>query len=447
MMRIRSQSPGVYGCGIECPKGVARRLFPLCAAVFTIIVIHAAIAEQSAFGATSANGPRASATGISGKNVELNGAPLTSGESLFPGDVVKLGPDSSAALQFGNDFVLAAPLTELVVESEGVRLRSGRLQVRASGGNAFAVSAPFFRVNVVPPVGAPASAEIRVGGMRGQVSAIAGFADVTAAGSDVPYRLHPGYVATMDAGGNAEGGDPAGAQAAGGQAAATPSAGNVSRLLPEVQIERASLQLVAAVSAPVFWNDDLHSGINGRAHIALNDGSLLNIGSSSELRIVQHDAQAQQTSLDLVIGRMRGSVVKLTRPGSRFEIRTPTGVAGLVGTDFYLFAAPDYTELIVFEGVVRFTPFGGGQAVTVTAGMKLYVPKNGTVNGPMPATPQEIQAAKDATNIPAPPIQQAAAGGMAPPVVPIVISTATGAAVVGVGLWLDTRESVSPIRP
>ena len=49
------------------------------------------------------------------------------GATLFPGDVIRLGEASTAALRFGNSMVLAAPLTELVVESEGVSLRNGRL--------------------------------------------------------------------------------------------------------------------------------------------------------------------------------------------------------------------------------------------------------------------------------------------------------------------------------
>ena len=87
--------------------------------------------------------------------------------------------------------------------------------------------------------------------------------------------------------------------------------------------------MVAAISAPVFWNDDLRSGRTGRAHVTLTDGSQLYLGSNSTMRVLQHDAQAQQTSLDLLIGRLRGLVVKLSRPGSNFEIRTPVGVAGL----------------------------------------------------------------------------------------------------------------------
>ena len=73
----------------------------------------------------------------------------------------------------------------------------------------------------------------------------------------------------------------------------SPAAGQISLLAPQVQIDRGSQVLVAAVSNRIYWNDDLRSGPTGRAHVTLNDGTQLNLGSDSSLRILQHDAQAQ----------------------------------------------------------------------------------------------------------------------------------------------------------
>ena len=301
------------------------------------------------------------------------------GATLFPGDVIRLGEASTAALRFGNSMVLAAPLTELVVESEGVSLRIGRLQVRADGAESFAISGPYFHVNIAASEGVPSSAEVRLAGPRAQVSAVAGGADLTAAGSDTSYRVRAGETATLDA----TGGD-----ASPAQGPSSPAAGQISRLAPQVQIDRGSQILVAAVSNRIYWNDDLRSGPTGRAHVALNDGSQLNLGSDSSLRILQHDAQAQQTSLDLLVGRMRGKITKLTRPGAKFEVHTPVGIAGLVGTDFSLLVTNDYAELMVFEGAVRFTNLSG-QSVSVTAGNMLRISKAGAFEGPSPTTAQD----------------------------------------------------------
>ncbi len=272
--------------------------------------------------------------------------------------------------------------------------------------------------------------------MRAQISAVAGAADLTAAGSAAPYRVHAGETATLDA---------AGADASPGQGAASTEAGQVSRLVPQVQIDRASQHLVAAVSDRVYWNDGLRSGPTGRAHITLKDGSQLNLGSDSSLRILQHDAQAQQTSLDLLLGRMRGKITKLARPGPKLEIHTPVGVAGLVGTDLSLLVTDDYVEMVVFEGAVSFTTLNG-QSVTVTAGNKLRISRAGAFEGPTPATPQEAQIAKDLTDILGK-ANQAPVVAATRPIAPLVVILTGSAVAVGIGVWQGTRPTVSTVIP
>jgi hypothetical protein len=422
-------------CGSRLRISTVRRpvLFAL---LVTGIFAAGILPAQFASGATPAEAPRATAAAVSGERADLNGVPMTSGAALFPGDVVRLGEGSMAALQFGNSRVLAAAETELVVESNGVLLRNGRVQIRESGGNSFGVSGSYFQVSVGNAQGTPGSADIRVAGNRAQISAISGVADVTALGNAAPYALHAGEMATLDA---AE-------AAAAGQSPASQSAGQVSRLFPQVQIARASQEFFASLSDPVFWNDDLHSSATGRARIALNDGSVLNLGSSTSLRVLQHDAQGQQTSLDLAVGRMRGQIMKLTRPNAKFEIRTPAGIAGLVGTDFSLLVTPDSTELIVFDGAVRFTPSAGGPAATVSAGMKLLISKAGVMEGPSPASPREIETAKNLTDVPDSPTQ--AAGHKNGALVPVLVSVTAGGAVIGIGAWrAKAEEMVSPVKP
>lgn len=114
------------------------------------------------------------------------------------------------------------------------------------------------------------------------------------------------------------------------------SAGQISQLIPAVNIDRGNQRLVAAAQAPVFWNDLVATQPMARARIALGDGSILNVGSNSSLRVIQHDASAQQTRLQMNYGRVRAKVVPLARTGSAFEIHTPVATTGVVGTDFFL---------------------------------------------------------------------------------------------------------------
>lgn len=106
------------------------------------------------------------------------------------------------------------------------------------------------------------------------------------------------------------------------------------------------------VKDDLHWNDLLKTDAAGRLRANLADGSLLSLGSSSQLRVVQHDAATQQTSLELNYGRLRSRVVKLTQPGAKFEVRTPHAVCGVIGTDFYIFVDADRTLVIVYSGRV-----------------------------------------------------------------------------------------------
>jgi hypothetical protein len=55
-------------------------------------------------------------------------------------------------------------------------------------------------------------------------------------------------------------------------------AGQISRAIPDVAIARGTQQLPAPVKALVDWGDAVKTGDGGRARVALDDGSVLNVG-------------------------------------------------------------------------------------------------------------------------------------------------------------------------
>jgi FecR protein len=132
------------------------------------------------------------------------------------------------------------------------------------------------------------------------------------------------------------------------------SAGKITAVVPIVDVVRGAQQVPASTSQQVFWGDVINTGHLARARVALNDGSILNVGSDSNLTIAKHDATQQQTDLELNYGRVRARAVKIVKPDGHYEIRTPTGVAGVVGTDFEIQSDNDTTRVVVFEGKVRF---------------------------------------------------------------------------------------------
>ncbi|MGB7282156.1 MAG: FecR domain-containing protein, partial [Candidatus Acidiferrum sp.] len=82
-------------------------------------------------------------------------------------------------------------------------------------------------------------------------------------------------------------------------------AGEVSRLIPSVSIARGSKTINASAKTVVDWQDLLNTKADARARVALDDGSVLNVGSDSSIKVVKHDAGAQQTELELAYGKLR----------------------------------------------------------------------------------------------------------------------------------------------
>jgi len=176
-------------------------------------------------------------------------------------------------------------------------------------------------------------------------------------------------------------------------------AGQIARAIPDVAIARGAEQLPAPVKALVDWGDVVRTGDGGRARVALDDGSVLNVGSSSSLTVTQHNAAAQQTQIELTYGRVRSQVVKQSKPNAKFEIHTAVGVAGVVGTDFFLGYLNGLFQIVVYDGHVRFCNLDG-MCVDVLAG-QLATIRNGhqAPDPPTQATPSELTDAANATSV------------------------------------------------
>jgi hypothetical protein len=63
--------------------------------------------------------------------------------------------------------------------------------------------------------------------------------------------------------------------------AAGQRAGEVSRVIPAVSIARTGKTIPASAKTAVDWQDLVNTQVNARARIALDDGSVLNVGSES----------------------------------------------------------------------------------------------------------------------------------------------------------------------
>jgi hypothetical protein len=161
-------------------------------------------------------------------------------------------------------------------------------------------------------------------------------------------------------------------------------AGEVSRLIPAVSIARGSKTINASAKSVVDWQDLVNTQASGRARIALDDGSVLNVGSDSSMKVVKQDAGAQQTELELAYGKLRTQAQKIAKPDGKFEVHTAAGVAGVVGTDFYVGYENNVMNVIAYEGVVRVCNLAG-VCVLLKAG-QLTTLRNGDNSAPAPPT-------------------------------------------------------------
>ena len=176
-------------------------------------------------------------------------------------------------------------------------------------------------------------------------------------------------------------------------------AGAVDRVIPSASIARGTKSMNAAPKTVVDWNDLVNTQANGRARVALDDGSVLNVGSDASLKVVKHDVGAQQTELELAYGKLRTQAQKISKPDGKFEVRTAAGVAGVVGTDFYVEYdnSAKAMNVIAYEGQVRVCNLAG-VCVLLKAG-QLTIVHSGDNSAPAPPSQAPLDmlvtAAKD----------------------------------------------------
>ena len=189
------------------------------------------------------------------------------------------------------------------------------------------------------------------------------------------------------------------------------SAGKITAVVPIVNVVRGAQQTPASTSQQVFWGDVINTGHLARARVALDDGSVLSVGSDSNLTIAKHDTGEQQTDLDLAYGQVRARAVKLVKPNARFQIRTPVGVAGVVGTEMVvLFDAAGNMNVVCMEGSCKVCDLAG-VCVLMKGGEETGIHGNSSPSTPAPVSPANLTAAVNATNASGAGAAGGAAGG------------------------------------
>jgi len=169
-------------------------------------------------------------------------------------------------------------------------------------------------------------------------------------------------------------------------------AGAVDAVRPQAIIQRSTAQLAAERGTSVSWDDLLHTDNKGRLRVQLLDQSLISLGPDSQVRVLRQTASSHQSSLELAYGKIRMRLVK--RPGQSFQLRTPTAVAGVIGTDFGADASvPGTTHFICLEGEVRISSSDPNvpSSVVCKGGYMTDVKAGQPPAEPTPAPPQHME--------------------------------------------------------
>jgi hypothetical protein len=274
--------------------------------------------------------------------VMVNNARVLSGTTLFKGDVLQTGQGATAVLKLRSGAsVTLSPGGELAMErtpdSATMNLRQGVVYLRSNGREPELVSAVGKSILMRSEGGFPAICRIAVLHQSAAVANESGYVEIHGAGA--PFILPMGKRAALEAGRP--------------QAGSQGQAGKVSNEIPAETVVHAGKTGPLNVQDVVYFNDTVATHGNGRVRIELNDGSALNVGVRSVMKITKQDPATQQTEVELTAGKLRGEVVKLPKPGAAFQVKTQTAVIGVVGTTFVVEGDKKKTRVWCIEGLVR----------------------------------------------------------------------------------------------
>lgn len=89
---------------------------------------------------------------------------------------------------------------------------------------------------------------------------------------------------------------------------------------------------------------------NSRVKLKFSESTYI-IAENSALRWSASDANSKAPTLDLLKGKSRALIDKITAPKFRYKI--PSAVAGIRGTEFFMSASPEKEVICVLEGTVE----------------------------------------------------------------------------------------------
>ncbi len=121
--------------------------------------------------------------------------------------------------------------------------------------------------------------------------------------------------------------------------------------------DNKSKEKKAKVGMKVRQGDVISCGKDSRAKIVMADKNIIHVSPESKLSLDEYDYKKDEKKvmLNVIYGKIRSSVnQKYDGEKSKFQVKTPTAVAGVRGTDFLTSYAPrtKTSQIVTFKGLV-----------------------------------------------------------------------------------------------
>lgn len=157
----------------------------------------------------------------------------------------------------------------------------------------------------------------------------------------------------------------------------------------EGKVDILRLSEIAAVPVqtgdPVSLGDAIRTKRNGKAEILFRDETVIQLAPETRITIDEYSFRGESTREKGLIGLFRGkmraivsmlkaAVVPVSRTDAGFNVKTPTAIAGVKGTDFVVYYERGVTGVIFIDGVgFVYNPGQPDRIVTVKGGQATFV--------------------------------------------------------------------------
>ncbi|NOZ75498.1 MAG: FecR domain-containing protein [FCB group bacterium] len=150
--------------------------------------------------------------------------------------------------------------------------------------------------------------------------------------------------------------------------------------------------------------DKIYTGASGFvAVVFIDDKSMIKIKEDTELEITGKRSNASiSKKINMEMGTIRAMVSKQRK--GEFVVETPTSVASVKGTDFWVISNPFTGDMLLgLDGLVNFTNLLTGQSIDIGAGFTGNSTPDGSLNsgetdpGTIPEDPDEAEGAGEST--------------------------------------------------